>query len=142
MDHIKSIEGTIKFYGSSTLHDDWRSYSVIEIGGEHLANIAIDDTLDNYFKRGFDSNLPITLWLANRNQSNKIQSIVAIRLADGSSYGIKYWGNPRIVDAIVSTLLIPVFGLGILGWIGILFFDDKRKEYKELRKNLQGMIEL
>src|SRR5690606_20894301 len=109
---MKSVQGVVAMLGYTRVSPRVVTYTVIEIGDQAVPDVAVPKRLIRYLVRSTRTQEASVLYL----QDNRL---IGIRVGDGQTY---YYQSNRLLLAIfvlLSVLLIPALGLGVLMlWYG------------------------
>lgn len=99
-------------------HEDWRVYSLIEIGEQTLRDVSCHDFLANYLHRALKHDGDVELEIAPH--ATKGQWLVGILIALGIGIAMVYFfegARNAVVGGLIGTL--------ILSFIGVLFTKQR-----------------
>jgi len=144
-DTLEKHTGAIKLLGNARVIQGGKGgivYSVIEIGDQVLQDVSATQSISSFLERGLSTADATTIWLTKiPGRSNR--TIFALDLPDGKRYVREYIGPTPVSGAIWSTILIPVFGLGVIMWIHFLLKDlPKYRGYQNFIQEKAGTIVL
>ncbi len=109
---MKSVQGVVAMLGYTRVRPRVVSYTVIEIGDQALPDVTVPKRLIRYLVRASRTQDDSVLYI----QGNRL---IGIRVGQTQNY---YYQSNRLLLAmyvLLSLLLIPAFGLGILMlWYG------------------------
>ncbi|MBS79017.1 hypothetical protein [Variovorax sp.] len=113
---MDTITGELKMLGKATVFPQGATYSVIEIGAQHLINITIASGLDNYLQSALGKDCTLHL--------SRGKAIVGVDVA-GASYALKGGSGSAAAACLAAGLFGLVFALFTLMNLGDLLMGRK-----------------
>ncbi len=114
---MKSVQGVVAMLGYTRVRPRVVTYSVVEIGDQALLDVAVPKPLIRYLVRASRTQEESVLYIEGKR-------LVGIRVGDTQTY---YYQSNRFLLAIfvlLSLLMIPAMGLGILMlWYGYRYIS-------------------
>ena len=103
----RKYAGVLKLLGNSISGAGGTKYSIIEIGGDSIADVRVCNAMDNYLHRAFDGVAETTIWVRG-------STIICLAFDDKAYVADCRWGTGmKIWACVLGICTIGIFGIGL-----------------------------